>query len=113
MKDALDYIHTPLYNNLDPVSHGGENIRFGPPKNLEKGSFDIHPKMKKLKVSSYSCHPVCFGNGDGKDAVSNKKQQQWVNHDDTEEVEHNNNDSDIADQVSFDLFLAPSCILPW
>jgi len=60
MKDALEYInktHTPLYKKLDPVSHRGENIRFGPPKNLEPwNSFDDHPKMKvlpdKIKESS-------------------------------------------------------------
>jgi len=48
--DALEFIaekHTPTYKGLDPVSHGGENIRFGSPKNLPKwGSFDNHPKMK-------------------------------------------------------------------
>jgi len=47
---ALEYIaekHSPTYQCLDPVSHGGENIRFGSPKNLPKwGSFDNHPKMK-------------------------------------------------------------------
>jgi len=52
MKDILEYInenHTPLYKKLDPVSHGGENMRFGPPKNLELwNSFDDHPKMKVL-----------------------------------------------------------------
>jgi len=35
MKDALEYInknHTPLYKKLNPFSHGGENIRFGPPR---------------------------------------------------------------------------------
>ena len=49
---ALEYInrnHSPLYKKLDPVSHGGENIRFGPPKDLEQWqSFDKHPAMKKL-----------------------------------------------------------------
>jgi len=49
---ALEYInrnHCPLYKKLDPVSHGGENIRFGPPKGLEQWqSFDKHPAMKKL-----------------------------------------------------------------
>jgi len=42
MKDALKYIntnHTPLFKKLDPVSHGRENIRFTPTKNLEPWNF--------------------------------------------------------------------------
>jgi len=52
MKDALEYINNipaPLYKKLNPVSHTGENIRFGPPKNLEPwNSFDGYPKMNML-----------------------------------------------------------------
>ncbi len=38
MQISLEYInrkHSLLYKNLDPVSHGGENIWFGPLKGLE------------------------------------------------------------------------------
>jgi len=51
MQIALDYINRKhsSYKNLDPVSHGGENIRLRPPRNLEPWqSFDNHPLMKKL-----------------------------------------------------------------
>jgi len=52
LKDALEYInidHTPLYKKLDPVSHGRENIRYGPPKNLEPwNSFDDHPSQNEF-----------------------------------------------------------------
>ena len=42
MKDALEYIntnHTPVFKKLDPVSHGRENIRSTPTKNLEPWNF--------------------------------------------------------------------------
>jgi len=65
MKDALEYInknHTPLYKKLDPVSHGGENIRFGSPKNLEPwNSFDDHPKMKVLPNKIKECLSSLWG----------------------------------------------------
>jgi len=59
---ALEYInrkHSPLYKNLDPVSHGG-GLRFGPPKDLEPWqSSDKHPLMKKLPEKIHESMKCC------------------------------------------------------
>jgi len=68
--DAIDYInehHLPYYEDLSQVVAGGDNIRYGAPRNLPKfGSFDNHPVMSAFRDQFF---PVLMDHWKNKEGI--------------------------------------------